>query len=325
MFQSPKHLAWFLLALVTCASGASCPQFLSNYPSVGPRVLTPTSALPDVIRVVNDNSAKVRSLVAPDASLSVPMTPALRANLTLERPRRFRLRAETSLTGQEMDLGSNDSIFWFWVKRMQPPAVFYCRHDQYHASVARQVVPVEPDWLIDAFGLPTLDPAAQHTGPYMTRGDRLEVRTQMNTLDGPMTKATIVDTRGLVVEQHLYDGRGQLVATALASQHFHDPTSGANLPRLIEIQWPATRFSLKINLHTVQVNQVAGDLARLFDMPSYPGVNPIDLGDPNFRPPVAAPASLPGQPLVPIPGPVASPGVPAQVPQSRRAGTSAVY
>jgi hypothetical protein len=324
--RSPKHFAWFLLALLTAASGASCPQFLSNYPSVGPRVLQPTATLADVMRVVNDNSNKVRSIVAPDASLSVPMTPALRANVTLERPRRFRLRAETSLTGQELDLGSNDSLFWFWVKRMQPSAVYYCRHEQYNTSAARQVIPVEPEWLIDAIGLPTLDPNGQHTGPYMLRGDRLEVRTQLNTANGPMTKITIVDSRGLVVEQHLYDGRGQLVASATASQHFHDPASGANLPRLVEIQAPATKFSLKISFHTLQVNQTGGDIARYFELPSYPGVPLVDLGDPNFHPPGVAPASypsqqLPNQPLAPIPNAASTPAVPGQIPQGRRPGS----
>ena len=88
-----------------------------------------------------------------------------RANIALERPRRFRLRADTMITGPEVDLGSNDELFWFWVRRSPEPAVYFCRHDQFSSSVARQVLPVEPEWLIDALGVATLDPAGDHSGP----------------------------------------------------------------------------------------------------------------------------------------------------------------
>ena len=74
-------------------------------------------------------------------------------------------------------MGSNDELFWFWVRRAQPPATYYCRHDQFAASPARQDFPIDPYWLIEAFGIAELDPALPHQGPFRLPGGQLEVRT----------------------------------------------------------------------------------------------------------------------------------------------------
>ena len=92
----------------------------------------------------------------------------------IQRPRCFRLRADG--IGPEVDLGSNDQLFWFWIKRSQPPAIYFCRHDQFATSRARQMIPIHPNWLIEALG--TLNrsrvavpgsvsrPAQSHSNPH---------------------------------------------------------------------------------------------------------------------------------------------------------------
>ena len=102
-------------------------------------MLPPSPTLEQVIEVVNRNNSQIRSFSTNRASISGSGFPSLRASVAFERPRRFRLRAETGLTGTEFDLGSNDELFWFWVRREQPPAMYYCRHDQFASSQARQV------------------------------------------------------------------------------------------------------------------------------------------------------------------------------------------
>ena len=149
-----------LLAL----SGASCPQTLQRYTNPLPRVLPPSPTLEQVIEVVNRNSSQINSFSTNQASLSGPGFPSLGASVAFERPRRFRLRAGTGLTGTEVDLGSNDELFWFWLHRNQPPAVYFCRHEQFAASPARQTTPFEPGWLIEALGVVEFDPALPHQG-----------------------------------------------------------------------------------------------------------------------------------------------------------------
>ena len=295
-----------LLAMLVSASGASCPQFLYTNSAVGPRVLPSAPTMTDVMQVVNNNTSRVQSLYTEDANISVPFMPPLRARLAVERPRRLHLWGDTRITGQEVDLGSNDDIFWFWAKRNPMPAVFYCRHDQFATSAARSVLPVEPEWLIEAMGLATFDPNVQHRGPTPV-GGRLRIETPLQTAHGPMTKVTFVDeSQGWVVAQHLYDAQGKLTASAMSSQFWRDPVTGVVLPTRVELQTPATemmsQFSLRLDLRNLQVNKLVSN-PQLWTMPTFPGYSPVNLADPNLRftPPgaaVPAGAARPPQPQV---------------------------
>ena len=221
-------------------SGASCPQTLQRYTNPLPRVLPPSPTLEQVIDVVNRNSSQIHSFSTNHASISGPGFPSLGASVAFERPRRFRLRAGTGLTGTEIDLGSNDELFWFWMRRNQPPAMYYCRHDQFATSQARQTTPFEPGWLIEALGVTEFDPALPHQGPYPLPNDRLRIDTIRNTPEGPVTKITIVDgSQGWVLEQHLFDARRRLLASSVASGHRRDPLERPDHAHGGEHQLPA--------------------------------------------------------------------------------------
>jgi hypothetical protein len=315
LLQRPARALAAVVTLVA-ASGASCPSLVNCYAPPVVRVLPTAPTLADVMNAVNGNSAKVTSLYTTDASIYVPGAPALRANLALERPRKFRLRADTALTGAEVDLGSNDELFWFWIRRSEPPALYFCRHDQFAASAARRIVPVEPEWLIEALGVTTLDPALRHEGPFPVGQGRLRIVTHLPGPEGGLQRVMIVDAaRGWVLEQHLYDARRQPIAHATASGHTREPLSGVTLPRSVKIEWPATQFQMTIELRNVSVNQLVGDPAQLFLLPTYPGYKAVDLGDPNFRPP------LPPGPPVPTELPASYPARPQDPRVSRAPGT----
>lgn len=294
-----RRVWWLLVLTLFSASGASCPQFVRSYGPPLPRVLPPAPALSDVIHVVNNNSARVQSLATEDASISVPFMPSLRARLYLERPRRFRLLGDTAFSGLEVDLGSNDELFWFWAKRNPQPAIFYCRHDQFEQSVARRLLPVEPQWLIEALGVVTLDPAASYEGPSPVGPGRLRISSWIDSGQGRMLKVTEVDeSQGWVVAQYLYNERQQPVASAVASHHGRDPVTGVVLPARIQIETPATdaspQLSLRVDLRNVRVNQ-PGLSPQLWTLPTYQGYPPLNLADPALRmvnPQVSPPRSV---------------------------------
>ena len=286
---------WKLLIAATAlvaGGGAQCGRRdVGQLASFGPRVLTQNPTTDDVLQAVNRNSALIRSLYTTDAVLDAAGAPALRANIALERPRKLRLRAETALTGAELDLGSNDERFWFWLRRNNPPTLYHCRHDQFAASAARRVLPIDPQWLLDAVGPTGFDPAARHTAPQRNRNGHWEIRSELAGPNGPMSKITVVyEARGFVLEQHLYDERGTLVARALTSNHWRDPATGAVVPQQIDLQWPATQFSLRITVRKWIVNSIPADPVQLFTMPTYPGWAIVDLADPNLQFPGTMPA-----------------------------------
>jgi len=272
---------WLALVLVwVTASGASCPHVLRQYTQPVPRALPEAASLTQIVNVVNDNSNRVQSLSTSRATIAMPGLPSLNANINFQRPRSLRLTAHKFI-GEELDLGSNDELMWFWVKRGQPPAMLYCRHDQFHSSAARQILPVEPEWLIEAFGLVTLNPAEGIDGPFPVGGGRVELRTKTISGGKPMSRIIIIDdSRGVVLEEHLYDANRALLASAVLSKHTRDPASGVTLPHHIEIKCPSQQFELSIDLGDVTINQLAGDPQALFVKPTYSGYNEIDLAQP---------------------------------------------
>lgn len=288
--------ALFAVAAITVASsGATCPSVLRGY-QVGtmplPRALPPQASLEQIIANVHDNTQRVRSYMAPQAVLVVPGVPRLSAQVACEPPRRFRLRAQTSVTGSELDIGSNDDLFWLWLRQHKPPIVAFCKHDQYAQSAARRLLPIRADWMPELLGLVTFRPEDRHQGPFPLADGRIEVRSTIAAPDGEMLKSTILDgTTGLVSEQHLFTAAGERLASVRTSRHRVDPPSGAALPHLIEVSWPASGVDFTIDLASITTNTASGDPGQLWQMPAYPGYEPIDLADPSvvIGPPPAPP------------------------------------
>jgi hypothetical protein len=279
-----RWLALLLLVAVVASSGAACPQVLRGY-QVGmmplPRVLPPQASLDQVVAAVHDNTSRVRSATATQAVLVVPGVPRLSARLACEPPRRFRLQAQTSITGPELDIGSNDDLFWIWLRQHQPPITAFCRHDQYAQSQARRLLPIRADWMPELLGLVNFRPEDSHEGPFPLPDGRLEIRSRLDGGGEPVMKSTILDgTTGLVAEQHLFTPAGERLASVRTTRYRVDAASGAALPHLVEVSWPASGVDFKLELTSITVNGPSPDPAQLWQMPAYPGYQPVDLADP---------------------------------------------
>ena len=280
-----RAVALALVVVAMASSGAACPQVLRGY-QVGtmplPRALPTQATLDQIIAAVHDNTQRVRSYMAPQAVLVVPGVPRLSAQVACEPPRRFRLRAQTSVTGSELDIGSNDDQFWLWIRRHQPPVMLFCRHDQYAQSSARRLLPIRADWMPELLGLVNFRPEDRHEGPFPLPDGRIEIRSRIHSGEGELFKSTLLDgTTGLVVEQHLFTTTGERLASCRTSRHRVDPQSGAALPRLVEVSWPASGIEFQLELAAITTNTPATDPGQLWQMPAYEGYEPIDLADPS--------------------------------------------
>jgi hypothetical protein len=281
-----RGAALLLVVAAVASSGASCPQVLRGY-QVGtmplPRMLPAQPTLDQVMATVHDNTRRVRSLAATQAVLLVPGVPRLSSRVACEPPRRFRLQAQTSLTGPELDIGSNDDLFWLWLRQHKPPVIAFCAHDRYAQSNARRLLPIRADWMPELLGLVEFRPGDSHEGPFPVADGKIEVRSRIAAPDGELFKSTLLDgTTGLVVEQHLFAPTGERLASVRTSRHRVDAASGAALPHLVEISWPASGVDFKLEITAYSVNTPAADPVQLWQMPAYPGYEPVDLADPSI-------------------------------------------
>jgi len=272
------------LALATLVAQGGC-AWLRQWgwvPEPQPQVLPPGAGLEQVIAAVNHNNSQIQCLFSNSATLSGPGYPTLKAHIAFQRQRNFRLKADGF--GPEVDLGSNDQLFWFWIKRNQPAAVYFCRHDQFPTSRARQMIPIDPNWLIEALGTVVLDPSLPYYGPYPDKDHRIQIRTVYNTPDGANMRVLIIDAvSAWVMEQQIFDAQGNLRARSVVEDYRLDPRTKLYVPAAVRVECPAAQFSMRVDLGTVQVNQLQGNPAELWSRPNYPGWPLVDLGNPNLR------------------------------------------
>lgn len=312
------------LCLFAAAGAGPCSTVVRPEPDPLPALYQGEPTLDEIIQRTNERTLAVRQLQTMGATLTATGLPSLTAQMGLEPPRRFRLQAGTSLTGPELDVGSNDTHLWMWVRRDRPPAVYYASHEAVESGALRQRLPLEPQWLIEALGLVYFDPAARHDGPFPSGPDRVEIRSYLNRPEGTLLKVTVLHARqGQVLEQRIYNGAGGLMAAAIASNHQFDAASGAVLPRQIDVNLPTIPLQFTLHVSGYSVNRLMADPAQLWTMPDPDGAALINLADPrmprlgpqagNQPPPASSPANpgglrtTLGRPTPLPPNPVARP------------------
>jgi hypothetical protein len=256
----------------------------------------PPATFEQIAFAVNSNSQRVQTLQSRDAKLRIRGLPGITVDMVYEQPRRFRFRAGTGLTGQELDLGSNDELFWFWAKQNPQPAIYFARHDAFAASPNRTLVPVEPLWVVDAIGLPQFDPRHVHEGPLDKGNGVLEIRTRIPSPDGELTKLTTVNSRfAWVLGQQMFDARGRLLASSQTFDHEYYPHAQVALPRRVAIELPPAELSFQIETSGYLINQPLVDSQPIFSLPTdqLPNYPVVDLNDPRYSLPVVNPANNP--------------------------------
>lgn len=252
---------------------------------MAPAAFVSPPTLDDIIYAVNANTGRVQQLHSDTATLSIDSYPGLRTSVSLERDSRFRLKSK-SVLGPELDIGSNDDLFWFWAKRNPDPVVFFASHREFAESPTRGMFPVDPHWLIEAIGLVQLEPGGMHEGPFPRGDGRVEIRTQLARATGPVTRILVIDERyGWITEQHLIDSTGRSVASSRTSGHRFYPTAAVALPHRIEIEMPDTQLSFSIEVNEYAVNSLYGSPEQLWAMPRFEGFTPVNIAAPHFAPP----------------------------------------
>lgn len=230
----------------------------------------------EVVDHLNRNVDKLQAWRANSVKIRANNIP-LSGTLAVERGKHLRL-VVNSIAGNEVDMGSNDDLFWIWAKRMPPPEYVYCRHE--HTEAVRQAmgIPFEPEWLMQALGV----------SPLKADGTKLELEPtlrqarlvqQVTSAHGqPLRKVILVDLpRGVILEHSVYDYHGQRIAVARLDDHQLDKASGVVLPRRVKLDWPQTEMSLVMSLGQVEINP-RGIPSQIWDMPKLAGYQVVDLG-----------------------------------------------
>jgi hypothetical protein len=226
--------------------------------------LGPAPSKEQVVAYLNENASRMRCLRCQDMELSCSqgLQPAisLRAQMVAQQPRNFRLTAEW-LGKTEVELGSNQQEFWYWVRRNQPPYQFHCDYkDLEGGTVQRMPFPFQPDWLLEVLGMSNFGPPERYQmldePPYLKLVER--VRSPQGA---PIRKVIVLHRQPVKVPTPqvtafllLDDRTGKEICSAQIQEVQVERTHGALVPRRVVVNWPEQRVKLTMRLDTVTTN-----------------------------------------------------------------------
>lgn len=112
----------------------------------------------DIVKEINKENEKIKSLYVAKMPISLQqngINAKAYGELAMQKDKRFRLKITHSLTGKEMDIGSNDEFFWFWSKRMDPPFLHFAKHEDLEKTMLRTAL--NPEWFIESINVNKID------------------------------------------------------------------------------------------------------------------------------------------------------------------------
>ena len=251
-----------------------------------PIVFATTPTLEQVKEEFNKRYASIQSLSTSTAVFSASNAPvSMRScSIVYEKPKRLRVRGGVALMGTELDLGSNDELFWFWGKRLEPKAIYYANHSEFANNPARSIIPIEPEWLIETLGIIELKDTDTHEGPKRDDDGNLQVTSYLQTPRGTYPRQiTFNPQTGAILKYAIYTPNGLPFVGAILSDHEVDPVHGILYAKKIVITCPDADVTITINMGTVSFNSSGSFVPDAFVMPTYPGYIPVDLCSPEYQ------------------------------------------
>lgn len=240
-----------------------------------------------VIAYLNDNAARVESvrcksleITAKQGMQSVSLT---NSQLTCAKPRGFRLIA-SAFGKPEVDVGSNDKEFWFWMARDESRRLYFCSYEDLAHRQVPLPFPFQPEWITEALGVASCGPPENYE--LQVKPTTLELIERTRSPQGVavrkvtvFNRAPVSGTQPQVTAHLLQDAQGHEIVSAHISEVQIDRTTGAIIPRKVRLVCPAEKLELKLQLDEITVNDPAVVQAapRLFARPQLANATVFDL------------------------------------------------
>ncbi|RTK96685.1 MAG: hypothetical protein EKK64_03610 [Neisseriaceae bacterium] len=205
------------------------------------------------IQRINEKNQRVKSIIAENMFIKVNQRTSVSVfgNLTMEKPKNFRLKIWHSITGIEMDIGSNQDIFWFWSKRMNPPILYFSKHENINKTMLK--APLNPIWIMESLGLNSIDLKDKE---FKKIEDKWAIIEKNKSSTGELVRiATLIDIeRDLILGKYLYNNSFNLIASTEIKTTTIDPNTDSSIPKEILIIWYDENISMECKFSKIHTN-----------------------------------------------------------------------
>lgn len=244
----------------------------------------PQTAPPPAMNLVNYLNENVKRIQAVQCKVDIDARQGLKPGIGLDgilvcqKPLNFRLKAK-AFGKPAADLGSNSEEFWFWTSQDDPPYVNHCAHQSLGRAKYELAIPIKPEMMMAALGMAEYDERKEYV---------VKVKEKSYELIEPVTdpsgrrifRVTVFNPWQVsaptpqVIAHVLRDENGKEICAATIKEAMVDPATGAVLPKVVHLTWPAQKLELTLKMREVQSVQIdQSRSARLFsrqDLSAYP-------------------------------------------------------
>jgi hypothetical protein len=247
--------------------------------------------VPELVAYMNSNAQKVQGVrcdrVVMDCKQGDQIPLGIDGMLACQRPRQFRLKGKVGGSDQ-VDIGSNDDEFWYWVGKADPH-VFHCSYKDMATGQVFLPFPFNPDMVVCALNIAEYDPKAH----YEMRKDKdnkvIELIEPTKSMQGQdvfkvtvFNRGEVTATRPRVLAYLLKDRQGKDICRAEMLETQVNRETGAVLPVKVNIVFfgktPAENSEMKLTFVDLKPTTFSPDsVARLFSRNDLSNLQGYDL------------------------------------------------
>jgi hypothetical protein len=244
----------------------------------------------DLVRYLNKEARGLQTIYVDDlfidAAAQGRKAPGVRGWMVCDKPRNFRLQGKV-LASDQIDLGSNNERFWFWLKESPDQALVHCSYTDFDKGV-QLPFPFNPDWVIQALGMAEYGADDADLKRFrlepVGKTDKTMKLVESTTLQGkPVQKETIFNRWNAppgtpqVIAHVLRDERGKVICAATIKEVRESKVMNpetrrpVSYPRKIVLEWPAEQLTMTLMLNDVDINKPIPPAlaAKYFSLPNH--------------------------------------------------------
>lgn len=232
---------------------------------------TPPNTAPDLVGILNKNAAPIQTIESDNVDITVTQNGqpfGLSGKMAMQKNRNFRLIA-SAVSSTEADLGSNNQEFWFYMKRNDPPDLFFCTYND--LPQAQIKLPLQPDWIAEALCVQELNPEEYQK---VQSANGVELRKQVTYQGEQLIKGVVVATSGpnagRVVLHRLMRSNGTEIWRAQIIDYQLEKDVGKYVvPYQVKISCPDQKITIEMKIKNCKVNQLQNNPALFTRPPNY--------------------------------------------------------
>lgn len=201
----------------------------------------------EFVNNLNTKYDNIKNIIYADVSIKIDGI-NLDGQILYEKNNKFHM-TNRSFFGKETDIGSNESYFWFWSKRLDPPAVYMAKHTD--LNFTRLKTPFHPVWLMELLGINPI------LGDYQIcrHKDKIAIIQDRTSAMGEAVKRIyLIDPdKTAIVGHYLYQSNGNLIVSAEILDFYE--INNIYFPKLMCIKWPEENVELTWKLSVPFINK----------------------------------------------------------------------